>query len=197
MAYITKTAIEVIEFVKSKGIEVRFSSEDSFRSDLVDLLSIYSTVDKIGVNRVGIADTVGCANPRQVYDLVRTLRGVVGCDIEIHLHNDTGMGGQHSSRVLHSCSRAPQLLLMHTPRWKREPRTLILVGYLYCFTTLYSRTFQPSSVSVNASALHLWEVSLPVFTLPTPNTSRPSTTCRCSVRLRTWWPRLSRSIYRS
>ncbi|ELU40173.1 homocitrate synthase [Rhizoctonia solani AG-1 IA] len=78
MTYITKTAIEVINFVKSKGIEVRFSSEDSFRSDLVDLLSIYQTVDKIGVNRVGIADTVGCANPRQVYDLVRTLRGVVG-----------------------------------------------------------------------------------------------------------------------
>ncbi|RXW24277.1 hypothetical protein EST38_g1551 [Candolleomyces aberdarensis] len=91
MTYITKTAIEVIEFVKSKGIEVRFSSEDSFRSDLVDLLSIYQTVDKIGVNRVGIADTVGCANPRQVYDLVRTLRSVVSCDIEIHLHNDTGM----------------------------------------------------------------------------------------------------------
>lgn len=92
MAYITKTAIEVIQFVKSKGIEVRFSSEDSFRSDLVDLLSIYQTVDKIGVNRVGVADTVGCANPRQVYDLVRTLRGVVSCDIELHLHNDTGMG---------------------------------------------------------------------------------------------------------
>ena len=92
MTYITKTAIEVINFVKSKGIEVRFSTEDSFRSDLVDLLSIYQTVDKIGVNRVGIADTVGCANPRQVYDLVKTLRGVVGCDIEIHLHNDTGMG---------------------------------------------------------------------------------------------------------
>ena len=91
MTYITKTAIEVITFVKSKGVEVRFSSEDSFRSDLVDLLSIYQTVDKIGVNRVGIADTVGCANPRQVYDLVRTLRGVVGCDIETHFHNDTGM----------------------------------------------------------------------------------------------------------
>lgn len=91
MDYITKAAVEVINFVKSKGIEVRFSTEDSFRSDLVDLLSIYQTVDKIGVNRVGIADTVGCANPRQVYELVRTLRGVVGCDIEIHLHNDTGM----------------------------------------------------------------------------------------------------------
>lgn len=98
MEYITKTAIEVIEFVKSKGIEVRFSSEDSFRSDLVDLLSIYQTVDKIGVDRVGIADTVGCANPRQVYDLVRTLRGVVGCDIEVHLHNDTGMGKYKSKK---------------------------------------------------------------------------------------------------
>jgi homocitrate synthase len=90
MTWITKTAIEVIEFVKSKGIEIRFSSEDSFRSDLVDLLSIYQTVDKVGVNRVGVADTVGCADPRQVYELVRTLRGVVHCDIECHFHNDTG-----------------------------------------------------------------------------------------------------------
>ncbi|KAI1441637.1 HMGL-like-domain-containing protein [Annulohypoxylon stygium] len=90
MAYITKAAIEVVQYVKSKGIEVRFSSEDSFRSDLVDLLSLYNAVDKIGVNRVGIADTVGCASPRQVYELVRTLRGVVSCDIETHFHNDTG-----------------------------------------------------------------------------------------------------------
>lgn len=90
MEYITNKAIEVISFIKSKGLEVRFSTEDSFRSDLVDLLSIYKAVDKIGVNRVGIADTVGCANPRQVYDLVRTLRSVVSCDIECHFHNDTG-----------------------------------------------------------------------------------------------------------
>ena len=100
MTYILKTAIEVIEFVKSKGIEIRFSSEDSFRSDLVDLLSIYQAVDKVGVNRVGIADTVGCANPRQVYDLVRTLRGVVGCDIETHFHDECvarAVGGSDGS----------------------------------------------------------------------------------------------------
>ena len=78
---------QVIQFVKSKGLECRFSSEDSFRSDLVDLLNIYSIVSKVGVDRVGIADTVGCASPRQVYDLVRTLRGVVQCDIETHFHN--------------------------------------------------------------------------------------------------------------
>ncbi|KAG7880429.1 hypothetical protein KL905_002403 [Ogataea polymorpha] len=90
MSYITKSAIEVIEFVKSKGVEVRFSTEDSFRSDIVDLLNIYSTVDKLGVNRIGIADTVGGANPRQVYELIRTIKSVVSCDIETHFHNDTG-----------------------------------------------------------------------------------------------------------
>jgi homocitrate synthase len=111
MDYITKQAIEgktikplcvcvcvfrlfilflVITYIKSKGLQVRFSTEDSFRSDLVDLLSIYKAVDKIGVDRVGIADTVGCANPRQVYELVKTLRSVVSCDIECHFHNDTG-----------------------------------------------------------------------------------------------------------
>jgi homocitrate synthase len=49
--YIIESAIEVVEFIKSQGLEVRFSSEDSFRSDLVDLLTIYRAVDKIGVHR--------------------------------------------------------------------------------------------------------------------------------------------------
>jgi homocitrate synthase len=87
---IIEEAIVVVEYIKAQGLEVRFSSEDSFRSDLVDLLTVYRAVDQTGVNRVGVADTVGVANPRQVYDLVRTLRGVVHCDIEFHGHNDTG-----------------------------------------------------------------------------------------------------------
>ncbi|KAH6667009.1 hypothetical protein F5X68DRAFT_176708 [Plectosphaerella plurivora] len=90
MEMIQKTALEVIAYVKSQGVEVRFSSEDSFRSDLVDLLTLYKAVDNAGVNRVGIADTVGGATPRMVYDLVRTLRGVVHSDIECHFHDDTG-----------------------------------------------------------------------------------------------------------
>ncbi|KAH0522067.1 hypothetical protein TsFJ059_005980 [Trichoderma semiorbis] len=90
IAIIKETALEVIQYVKSQGVEVRFSSEDSFRSDLVDLLSLYKAVDQAGVNRVGVADTVGGATPRMVYDLIRTLRGVVSCDIETHFHDDTG-----------------------------------------------------------------------------------------------------------
>jgi homocitrate synthase len=90
MDYIIEHATEVIQFIQSKGLEVRFSSEDSFRSDFKDLLRLYTAVDKLGVNRVGIADTVGCADPRQVFDLVSKIRKVVSCDIECHFHNDTG-----------------------------------------------------------------------------------------------------------
>jgi len=88
--FIVESAKEVINYIKRNQREVRFSSEDSFRSDLVDLLHVYREIDKLGVNRVGIADTVGVANPRQVYKLVKTVRSVITCDIEFHGHNDTG-----------------------------------------------------------------------------------------------------------
>lgn len=39
---VIEAATEVIEFVKSKGLEIRFSCEDSFRSDRTDLLKVYS-----------------------------------------------------------------------------------------------------------------------------------------------------------
>jgi homocitrate synthase len=69
---------------------MRFSTEDSLRSNPEDLFRVYEAVDKMGVHRVGIADTVGIGTPRQIYDLVAGLRGRVHADIEFHGHNDTG-----------------------------------------------------------------------------------------------------------
>ena len=83
-------AREVVTFLCGHGVEVRFSTEDSFRSNLNDILPIYEEVDKLGVNRVGIADTVGVATPTQVADVVRQVRERVSCDIEFHGHNDSG-----------------------------------------------------------------------------------------------------------
>ncbi|KAK8005516.1 hypothetical protein PG990_011553 [Apiospora arundinis] len=90
MTFITAKAKEVIEYVKSKNMEVRFSGEDSFRSDFSEILKLYSFVDGLGVDRVGIADTVGGATPLEVFDKVNALRRTVSCDIETHFHNDTG-----------------------------------------------------------------------------------------------------------
>jgi homocitrate synthase len=87
---IIDAAAEVVSYIKEQGLEVRFSSEDSFRSEQEDLMAVYRVVDELGVDRVGIADTVGVATPLQVYHLVRRLHESVKADIEFHGHNDTG-----------------------------------------------------------------------------------------------------------
>jgi homocitrate synthase len=93
-------ASRVIEFIKDHGKEVRFSSEDSFRSTEGDLLRVYQAVDKMGVNRVGVADTVGIATPRQCYALAVELRHHISCDIEFHGHNDAGCAIANSYSIL-------------------------------------------------------------------------------------------------
>lgn len=87
---IIDTAQEVLEYLLTQNVEVRFSTEDSLRSDPEDLYRVYEAVDKIGVHRVGVADTVGIGTPRQIYELVAELRRRVKADIEFHGHNDTG-----------------------------------------------------------------------------------------------------------
>ena len=87
---IIRMAREVVSFIRDQGLEVRFSTEDSFRSNLEDILGIYEEVDKLGVNRVGIADTVGVATPLQVYNVVTEVKQHVSCDVEFHGHNDSG-----------------------------------------------------------------------------------------------------------
>lgn len=87
---IIEMAQGVIEFLLRQNVEVRFSTEDSLRSNPEDLYRVYEAVDQMGVHRVGIADTVGIGTPRQIYDLVAGLRARVRADIEFHGHNDTG-----------------------------------------------------------------------------------------------------------
>jgi homocitrate synthase len=87
---IIETGTEVVRFIQAQGLEVRFSSEDSFRSEPRDLLRVYQAIDRLHPERVGLADTVGIATPSQVYELVSMVRKAVDCDIEFHAHNDTG-----------------------------------------------------------------------------------------------------------
>jgi homocitrate synthase len=87
---IVDLALDVISWLKQQDVEVRFSTEDSLRSDLNDLLRVYRAVDQLGVDRVGIADTVGVGTPERIASLVGQVRRAVKADIEFHGHNDTG-----------------------------------------------------------------------------------------------------------
>lgn len=54
-----------------------------------------------GADIVGIADTVGYAGPRQVADMVRTVRGMAGGrPVGVHLHNTRGLGLANASAAL-------------------------------------------------------------------------------------------------
>ena len=79
-----------VELALSAGLETRFSAEDAFRSEEADLMQVYRAAEKMGVHRVGAADTVGIATPRQVFALFREIRRTVKCDIGFHGHDDTG-----------------------------------------------------------------------------------------------------------
>ena len=87
---IVEEAAEVIAYLRTHQVEIRFSCEDTFRTELSDLIRVYRAVAELGVQRVGLADTVGVATPRQVYDLVSQVRAALSCDIEFHGHNDAG-----------------------------------------------------------------------------------------------------------
>jgi homocitrate synthase len=91
IAQLLSDALPLIRRVREAGRYVRFSAEDAFRSDLVDLLTVFDAVVEAGVERIGLPDTVGIARPRQVEQLVRLCRErYPSVGIEFHGHNDTG-----------------------------------------------------------------------------------------------------------
>ena len=81
---------EIVSWLKSQRIETRFSTEDTFRSNLADVFTVYRAMDLAGVDRVGVADTVGIADPLRTHSLISSLRQAVNCDIEFHGHDDSG-----------------------------------------------------------------------------------------------------------
>ena len=93
----------VLTYIREQNptIELRFSTEDSFRSTKDDLTNVYQAVEQLAVvNRFGVADTVGIATPNSVYELVTTLRNITDADIEFHGHNDTGCAIANSHSAL-------------------------------------------------------------------------------------------------
>ncbi len=87
---IIDSSSEIVAWLKDQDIETRFSTEDTFRSNLADVFTVYRAMDLAGVDRVGVADTVGIADPLRTHSLISSLRQAVHCDIEFHGHDDSG-----------------------------------------------------------------------------------------------------------
>jgi len=80
-----------VEYAKAHGVKVALSGEDSTRSDRNFLKKAYSAAAESGADRLGITDTLGCATPEMIEDLVEFVKGFSDLPISVHLHNDFGL----------------------------------------------------------------------------------------------------------
>ncbi|MDZ7262810.1 MAG: homocitrate synthase [candidate division KSB1 bacterium] len=100
MDQILEKTSEVINYARRERIEIRFSCEDALRSDPEVLETIYQHVTQLGVDRIGVTDTVGVATPFEVSDLIGRLRQKIAVPIEFHAHNDSGCAIANSYAAL-------------------------------------------------------------------------------------------------
>jgi hydroxymethylglutaryl-CoA lyase len=82
------------DIVVSGGIATAFGCTISGTVPVSDVMHVAEGLLKRGAQRLGIADTVGYANPKQVRDLFTELYRTVGDDVPIgaHFHDTRGLG---------------------------------------------------------------------------------------------------------
>ncbi|MEM3451740.1 MAG: 2-isopropylmalate synthase [Nitrososphaerales archaeon] len=91
-----RRAVNTVEYAKSHGLRLRFTLEDASRADPSFLKRICKEISEVGVDRIGLPDTLGILRPKGMYNLVKTVRDVVNTPIDVHCHNDLGLATANS-----------------------------------------------------------------------------------------------------
>ena len=91
LAEVTVLIADVVEYAKSHGLKVRYTPEDTVRSPLHNVVTVARACQAVGVDRIGVADTVGVMTPLKMYSFIRQLRERTGAELNVHCHNDLGM----------------------------------------------------------------------------------------------------------
>lgn len=91
--------LQVLEEAKKDGIRTCFSVAVSFGCpyegdvDEENVLQIVRRIKEAGVDRIGIADTIGIATPDHVERLMKKVLAIAGdTPVAIHLHDTRGLG---------------------------------------------------------------------------------------------------------
>src|SRR5512137_411621 len=95
-AQVLEKAVAAIEYAKSHGFVVEFSSEDATRTDLEFLKEVHRVVQDAGADRIDVADTVGSISPPAIRQLIGDLKAATRVPIAVHCHNDFGLATANS-----------------------------------------------------------------------------------------------------
>jgi methanogen homocitrate synthase len=94
--------ISCLQYAHDHGIIPSFSTEDSTRTPIHFLKELYNTAESIGVQRIGLTDTIGCATPQTISYLFSEIRNSTHTPLSAHLHNDFGLALSNALAALHA-----------------------------------------------------------------------------------------------
>lgn len=86
-------ALEVADYIKSHGLKMRFTMEDASRTEPEFLIDMCKEMNKRGIERISIPDTVGIMRPRGMFSLVKMVYDNIDrsrTSLDVHCHNDVG-----------------------------------------------------------------------------------------------------------
>ncbi len=90
---VLKRSAPVINYAKENGLHAVFFPYDTTRARPEDLENLCKGImNESPPDSIGIVDTMGCATPEAIKYMVRWVNRMTGLPIEIHTHNDFGMG---------------------------------------------------------------------------------------------------------
>ncbi len=81
-----------VEFAKKNGLYVSVNGEDASRADKDFLVEFIEAAKSVGADRFRYCDTVGIMDPFGIKKNIEYLYKITKADIEMHTHNDFGMG---------------------------------------------------------------------------------------------------------
>lgn len=86
-------SVPVINYAREQGLYAVFFPYDTTRARAEDLENLCKGImSEAPPDSIGIVDTMGCATPEAIKYMVRWVKDMTGLPIEIHTHNDFGMG---------------------------------------------------------------------------------------------------------
>lgn len=82
---------DTISYAKDHGLKVRYTPEDTFRTEWDGLIEVCTAAVEAGADRISLADTVGIMTPTKMSRFVATFREEIQVPIHVHCHNDLGL----------------------------------------------------------------------------------------------------------
>lgn len=91
IAWLFRTAADLVKAAKDKGAFVSISAEDVGRTEISLLRDYAQCVYEAGADRLRLSDTIGILTPQAYAERVRAARASAPIDIQCHAHNDFGL----------------------------------------------------------------------------------------------------------